>query len=94
MYPSAPSLPSFVTSERQPSSNGGHMFAGFSNVSQSHDSKQRVPGGYHGGRPPLGDRSSPTVGAGERWNPIPFSDLGVDRKFSLTSANHDRKSVI
>ncbi|DBB00214.1 hypothetical protein WJX77_002597 [Trebouxia sp. C0004] len=95
VQPSAPSLPSFVSADRPPSSSGGQTFGGFTNVTQSHDSKQRLPfEGQSGGRPPLGGRSSPTPAPGERWAPIPFSDLGINRKFSLTGANHDCRSVI
>ncbi|KAA6419159.1 MAG: hypothetical protein FRX49_10899 [Trebouxia sp. A1-2] len=95
VQPSAPSLPSFVSTDQPLSSSGGQTFRGFTNVTQSHDSKQKLPfEGRTGGRPPLGGRSSPTPVPGEHWAPIPFSDLGIDRKLCLTGTNHDYKSVI
>lgn len=97
VQPSAPSLPSFVTCEEQHISTGSQVFAGFTHVRHSHDSKQKphVDGhGWPGGRPPLGSRGGPTSAFGNQWAPIPFSDLGLDRKYRLAGTNHDCNSVV
>ena len=92
--PSAPSLPSFVTTERQTTSTGGHKFAGITHASQSHDNMQKMPqSGLSVGRPPP-DQTNTSAAVEGHWMPLPFSDIGVDRKFPLARAYHDRKSVI
>ena len=72
------------------STSSSQAFAGFANVSQSHDSTQVASRMI--GRPPSRDRSRSNV-ANSGLRSLPFSDLGIDRKFALASS-HDQKAVI
>ena len=75
------------------STNSSQAFAGFANVSQSHDSTQVAShGGRLTGRPPPRDRSRGNV-ASSGLRSLPFSDLGIDRKFALASSR-DQKALI
>lgn len=75
------------------STSCSQAFAGFANVSQSHDSTQVASHGSRlTGRPPTRDRSRVNA-ASTGLRSLPFSDLGIDRKFALASS-HDRKAVI
>ena len=75
------------------STSSSQAFAGFANVSRSHDSTQVEPHSSRlTGRPPSRDRSRGNV-ASPGLRSLPFSDLGIDRKFALASS-HDQKAVI
>lgn len=93
---SAPSLPMMGhDGQSVTSTSNSQAFAGFTNVSQSHDSTRVASHGGRltgPGRPPSRDRSrSNAASAGLRS--LPFSDIGIDRKFAL-AGSHDRKAVI
>ena len=75
------------------STSSSQAFAGFANVSQSHDSTQVAShGGRLTGRPPARDRSRGNV-ASCGLRSLPFSDLGIDRKFALASSR-DQDALI
>lgn len=75
------------------STSSSQAFAGFANVSKSHDSTQVASHSSRlTGRPPSRDRSRGNASS-SGLRSLPFSDLGIDRKFALASS-HDQKAVI